>query len=136
MAGRRRAGQPSQQMQRLETESEKGNRMERVAIVARLKPGAAERAGKLLAAGPPFDLSNTGIEGHSVFLSAGEVVFIFEGHEVEWIVDDLIDGPSRYELVRAFEDWRRIVDGPPRIAWEQFAWDGKGVATAGSATWA
>jgi hypothetical protein len=110
--------------------------MERVAIVARLKPGAEERAGKLLAAGPPFDLSASGIERQSVFLSAGEVIFIFEGHEVEWIVDDLIDGPSHYELQRALDDWRSIVDGPPRIAREQFAWDGEGSATTGSATWA
>jgi hypothetical protein len=88
----------------------------------------------LVAAGPPFDLGRTGIERHSVFLSAGEVVFLFEGHEVEWIVDDLIDGPSRYELLRAFEDWRGIVEGPPRIAREQFAWNGVGAAITGSAT--
>ena len=110
--------------------------MERVAIVARLKPGAEERARKLLAAGPPFDLSASRIERLSVFLSAGEVIFIFEGHEVEWIVDDLIDGPTQYELHRALDDWRSIVDGPPRIAREQFAWDSEGAPTTGSATWA
>jgi hypothetical protein len=109
--------------------------MERVAVVARLRPGAEMPAGKLLAAGPPYDLSASGIERHSVFLSAGEVVFIFEGHEVEWIVDDLIDGPSHYELQRALDDWRSIVDGPPRIAREQFAWDSENAATVGSATW-
>lgn len=109
--------------------------MERVAIVARLRPGTEERAGKLLAAGPPYDLSASGVERHSVFLSAGEVVFVFEGHEVEWIVDDLIDGTSHYELQRAFDDWRSIVDGPPRIAREQFAWDSEGAATPGRATW-
>jgi hypothetical protein len=110
--------------------------MERVAIVARLRPGTEEQAGKLLAAGPPYDLSASGIERHRVFLSAGEVVFIFEGHEVEWIVDDLIDRPTQYELQQALDDWRSIVDGPPRIAREQFAWDSEGAATAGSATWA
>jgi hypothetical protein len=109
--------------------------MERVAIIARLKTGTAEQAGELLAAGPPFDLSAAGIERHSVFLSAGEVVFIFEGHEVEWIVDELIDAPFHYEVQRAFEDWRRIIDGPPRIAREQFAWDGEVAAAVGSATW-
>jgi hypothetical protein len=109
--------------------------MERVAIIARLKPGAEERAGKLLTAGPPFDLSASGIERQSVFLSAGEVVFIFEGHEVEWIVDDLIDGPFHYELQRALDDWRSIVDGPPRIAREQFAWDSEGATTAEGAIW-
>jgi hypothetical protein len=128
--GRRTFGR----MQMLDTKREKRNRIKCVAIVARLKPGTAERAGELLAAGPPFDLSDTGIERHSVFLSAGEVAFIFEGHEIDWIIDDLIDGPSRYELVHAFDDWRGIVDGPPRIAREQFAWDSEGAAIAGRAT--
>jgi hypothetical protein len=110
--------------------------MERFAIVARLRPGAEERARRLLAAGPPYDLSASGIERHSVFLSEGEVVFNFEGHEVEWIVDDLIDGPSHHELQRALDDWRSIVDGPPRIAREQFAWDSEGAGRTRSATWA
>jgi hypothetical protein len=98
--------------------------MERVAIVARLKPGATGRARELVAAGPPFDLANSGIERHSVFVSAREVVFVFEGHQVEWIVDELIDGPFHYELQRAFRNWRAIVDGPPRIARQLFGWGG------------
>ena len=110
--------------------------MERVAIVARLKPGAAERARELVASGPPFDLQASGVDRHSVFISAGEVVFVFEGHQVEWVIDDLIDGPFNYELQRAFDDWRKIVDGAPRIARQQFGWDGEGATAAGSETWA
>ncbi len=53
--------------------------MERIAIVARLKAGSGRRAAQLVAAGPPFDLAETGIVRHSVYLSAGEVVFVFEG---------------------------------------------------------
>ena len=41
---------------------------------------------------------------------------MFEGHEVEWIVDQLIDEPSHYELHRALERWREIVDGRPESA--------------------
>jgi hypothetical protein len=106
--------------------------MERVAIVARLKPGAAEQARKLVANGPPFDLRGSGIDRHSVFVSAGEVVFVFEGHQIEWAVDELIDGPFHYELQRTFESWREIVDGAPRIARQQFAWEGEGAATSES----
>ena len=51
--------------------------MERVAIVAGLKEGTGPRAAELIAAGPPFDLAETGIVHHSVHLSAGEVVFLF-----------------------------------------------------------
>jgi hypothetical protein len=97
--------------------------MERLAIVARLKEGSGPRAAELIAAGPPFDLAETGIVRHSVYLSAGEVVFVFEGHEVEWIVDDLIDEPFHYELLRAFDMWRPIVDGSPLVAKERFAWE-------------
>ena len=110
--------------------------MERVAIVAQLKPGAAEQARKLIAGGPPFDLRASGIKRHSVFVSAGEVVFVFEGHQVEWVVDDLIDVPFQYELQRAFNKWRAIIEGAPRIARQQFGWDGDGAATSRSEAWA
>jgi hypothetical protein len=110
--------------------------MERVAIVARLKPGAVEQARRLVAGGPPFDLRASGIDRHSVFVSDGEVVFVFEGHQVEWVVDDLVDGPFHYELQRAFDDWRGVIEGEPRIARQQFGWEGDGVAASGSTTWA
>jgi hypothetical protein len=96
--------------------------MERVAIIAHLKEGAEQHARELVGAGPPFDLSDTGIVGHSVYISASEAVFVFEGHQVEWIVDQLIDEPFHYELQRALDQWREIVDGQPRIAREQFGW--------------
>jgi hypothetical protein len=96
--------------------------MERVAIVVRLKEGSGPRAAELIAGGPPFDLAETGIVRHSVYLSAGEVVFVFEGHQVEWMVDDLIDDPFQPKLRRALEQWRAIVEGVPRIAREQFGW--------------
>jgi hypothetical protein len=99
--------------------------MERVAIVARLKEGTGPRADELIAAGPPFDLAETGIVHHSVYLSAGEVVFVFEGHQVEWMVDDLINDPFRPKLQSAFDAWRSVVDGPPRIARERFGWEAR-----------
>ena len=102
--------------------------MERVAIVARLKEGSGPRAAELIAAGPPFDLAEIGIAHHSVYLSAGEVVFVFEGHQVEWMVDDLINDPFRPKLQSAFEAWRSIVDGSPRIARERFGWEAQAAA--------
>ncbi len=104
--------------------------MKRVAIVARLKEGSGPRAAELLAAGPPFDLAETGIARHSVYLSAGEVVLVFKGLEVEWIVDDLIDDPFRPKLQSAFDAWRSIVDGPPRIARERFSWEAQAAMPA------
>jgi hypothetical protein len=97
--------------------------MERLAIVARLKDGTETRAAELVAEGPPFDLAESGIVRHSVYLSASEVVFVFEGHQVEWIVDDLIYQPFHYRMYRALDEWRKIVDGLPRIARERFGWE-------------
>ena len=64
--------------------------METVAVIARLKPGTEGQAAQLLENGPPFDPEGLGLRRHRAFLSAGEVVFVFEGHQVEWIVDDLV----------------------------------------------
>jgi hypothetical protein len=96
--------------------------MERVAIIARLKEGGAQRAAELVGAGPPFDLADAGIVRHSIYISPSEAVFVFEGHEVEWIVDQLMDEPFQYELQRALDQWREIVDGQPRVARERFGW--------------
>ena len=71
--------------------------MERVAIIAHLKEGSEQRVADLVEAGPPFDLADAGIVRHSVYISAHEAVSVFEGHEVEWIVDQLIDEPFHYE---------------------------------------
>ena len=96
--------------------------MKRVAIVARLKEGSGPRAAQLNASGPPFDLAETGIVNQSVYLSTGEVVFLFEGDQVEWIVEDLIDDAFQPQLQSAFDRWRPIIDGAPRIARERFGW--------------
>jgi len=107
--------------------------MERVAIIARLKEGSEQRAAELVRAGPPFELADTGIVRHSVYISPSEAVFVFEGHQVEWIVDELVDEPFQYELQRALERWREIVDGQPRVARERFGWqldEAEPIATA------
>jgi hypothetical protein len=83
--------------------------MEQLAIVARLKPGTEPRAAELIAQGAPFDPSAIGLRRHAIFLSAGEVVFLFEGDEVEWTVDSLIDEPFHWDILEAFEDWRAII---------------------------
>jgi hypothetical protein len=96
--------------------------MERVAIIVRLKERSAQRAAELVGAGPPFDLADAGIARHSIYISPGEAVFVFEGHQVEWIVDELVDDPFHPELQRALDQWREIVDGQPRVARERFSW--------------
>ena len=83
--------------------------------------------------GHPSSSADAGIVRHSVYISPSEAVFVFEGHQVEWIVDELVDEPFQYELQRALEQWREIVDGQPRVARERFGWqldEAEPVATA------
>jgi hypothetical protein len=96
--------------------------MEQLAVVARLKPGAEPDAAELVANGPPFEPGETGLERHTVFLAADEVVFVFEGSEVEWIVDSLVDEPFQWELMAALEEWRPLLAEHPRIARPGYAW--------------
>src|SRR4249919_3162106 len=96
--------------------------MEQIAIVARLKSGAEPRAAELIAQGAPYDPSGSGLERHAVYLSADEVIFVFEGHEVEWIVDGLVDEPFHWPLLAALDEWRTLLEDNPRIARPMFSW--------------
>ena len=96
--------------------------MEQVAIVARLAEGARERAADLLAGGPPFDPGAHGLTRHEVYVTEDEVVFVFEGHDVEWIVDALVDEPLNGPLLDALDAWRGLVEGPPYLAQAVYAW--------------
>jgi hypothetical protein len=93
--------------------------MNRLMIVARLREGSHEEAERLLSAGPPFDPEDIRLHRHAAYLTAGEVVFLFEAPEVEWIVNDLVDDSS---LSSALGPWHALLDGPPRIAHERFYW--------------
>ena len=99
--------------------------MERIAIVASLKPGTEERARELLASGPPFDPGIAGLTRHVVYLSAGEVLFVFEGPEVEWRLDQLVDAPFQWAVSSALDEWREIVVDNVRIARPAFEWSGE-----------
>jgi hypothetical protein len=92
----------------------------RFAVIARLKPDTHARAAELVERGPPFDPSAAGLERHEVFLSHSEVVFVFEGPEVEWTVDDLVDAPGRSPV---FDAWLELIDGRPRLARAAYVWE-------------
>ena len=94
--------------------------VERIAIVATLRPGAYERAQELLKGGPPFDLGTGIFDRHAVYLSHQEVMFVFEGVEVEWRLDDLVDDFTQWKLKEAFSEWQQLVEGSPRIARQAF----------------
>jgi len=93
--------------------------MKRLIIVARLRNDAHDEAEVLLREGPPFDPEVVKLERHAAYLTAGEVVFVFEGPEVEWTVNELIDDPV---ISSFFTPWEKLIDGPPRLAHERFYW--------------
>jgi hypothetical protein len=103
----------------LRESAEKEDTMDRLTIVARLQPGKQDRAEELLSNGPPFDPEELGLHRHSAYLTASEVVFVFEAPEVEWIVNDLVDDPV---LSSAFAPWRAILAEAPRLAHEHYHW--------------
>ena len=92
--------------------------------------GAAEagRSGTsegLLEQGPPFNPAERGLARHAVYLSAGEVVFVFEGDEVASIVNEIVSEPFG-AVAEALGRWRELVEDPGHAS--------PGVSTPGKAT--
>lgn len=93
---------------------------ERIAVVAKLRPGSRERATQILAQGATYELGETGFRQHSVFLADEAAIFVFEGAGIEELVRDLVDDPARSA---AFSVWGPLLDGTPALAREEFHWE-------------
>jgi hypothetical protein len=100
--------------------SRSGDVTERLAVVARLRPGSGGRARQILAGGAPYELGEGGFERHSVFLAEEAVVFVFEGPGIEGLVRDLVDDPTSSAT---FSVWGRLLEGTPVLAREEFYWE-------------
>jgi hypothetical protein len=97
--------------------------MKTLVVVARVREDAHAEALELIRNGPPFDPGARGFDRHAVYLSTGELIFVFEaGAEVEWRFDDLVSDLPARTLHEAFERWRPLLEGEPRIAREEYAW--------------
>jgi hypothetical protein len=105
--------------------------MQRVAVIAKLKPDSVEQAKTLLEHGPPFDPEALGFERHSVYLSDGHAIFVFEGAQVSALVQTIAAAGG--ETHEAFAAWERLLDGLPELAQEAFSWARP--APVGSAAW-
>jgi hypothetical protein len=68
--------------------------MNRLAVIAKLKPEAEKRAEELIAEGPPFDPSGMGFERHSVYLAGDHALFVFEGGHLDQLVWSVAKDPS------------------------------------------
>jgi hypothetical protein len=105
--------------------------MQRIAVIAKLKEGAADGARELLEAGPPFDPDALGFDRHVVYVSEDEVVFIFEGARIGALVRTLAAAGA--DARKAFSAWEPLIDGLPRLAQEAYFWQRS--APVGSAAW-
>ena len=52
---------------------------DQIAILAEIRPGKRADLERVLAEGPPFDLTKEGFEHHEVFVGDSDVVFVFTG---------------------------------------------------------
>ena len=93
--------------------------MSRVAVVVPLKPGAFERAERLIREGPPFRLEDTPLHGHCVHLTEHEAVFVFEGPDAHAIVENIV---GEADVWSAATEWRGLLAGNPRVAETAFSW--------------
>lgn len=93
--------------------------MSRFVVTGQLRPGAAAKVAEILHEGPPFDLAETSLVQHEIFLGTDEIVFLFEGPEAETEARRLLKTP--HVLGQA----GRIVahlTAPPRLPHEVFCW--------------
>ena len=93
--------------------------MQRLAVIAKLKPDSEARAAELIEQGPPFNPKEAGFERHSVYLTGDHAVFVFEGGQLDELLRYVVKDPSS---AGAFHRWEAVIDGMPRVAREVYSW--------------
>ena len=53
-------------------------------------------------------------------------MFVFEGPQVDVFLDDVVENPFEPLVTAAFDSWRPLVEGPPRIARSAYEWRREG----------
>jgi hypothetical protein len=84
-----------------------------------LRSGSADAVRKILRDGPPFNLEDTSLERHRVFLSGDELVFVFEGPHADQEAARLLAQPAVRGRASRIGD--HLV-GAPRVSEEIFSW--------------
>jgi hypothetical protein len=97
--------------------------MQRVVVTAKLKRGSYKAAAEILRSGPPYDPGDIGLVRHGVYLSKSEVVFMFEGPDVEHELRHLVNNPV---ISASFAVWGPLLRGVPAAAHEVFYWEAVG----------
>jgi hypothetical protein len=90
----------------------------RIVVVIPLREGVQDQVRAVLDSGPPFDLEESGLRRHEVFLTEREALFVFDGAGEDALRSLLADPGVR----AAATVWAEFADGPARIGEEAYAW--------------
>ncbi len=93
--------------------------MDRIVLVAHLKPGSSERAHELFAQHSAREDLKEAFDRHAIFLSESEAVFLFEGPDADASVRAIFNDPSASEIGH----WIPLFDGPLHLAPEAYFWE-------------
>jgi hypothetical protein len=89
----------------------------RMVVVVPVKESAREQVRALVAKGPPFDLPDSGLDAHHVFLTEREAIFVFEAADSSGL-----EGlAANVDVWAAAEAWREYVAGAPRLAEDAYS---------------
>jgi hypothetical protein len=92
----------------------------RFVVTAQLREGSGPEVAELLRDGPPFDIEETTLLRHEVFLGENEVVFLFEGPHAEAEARRLMLDARALSRVRHLG---AHIEGRPRMPTEVFRWE-------------
>jgi hypothetical protein len=93
--------------------------MDRVVLLAHLKDGARARAEELLTHEARANAPEDAFERGTIFLADREVVFLFEGANVDETVRAILDDPVRSTVITP---WLPLFEGPLHRAHDAYSW--------------
>jgi hypothetical protein len=94
--------------------------VERVVLVARLRPGTRERAEQLLTDEARAEAPEGAFDRGAIFLSDTEVVFLFEGANAAEATRAILNDPVKSTVITP---WLPLFDGPLHRAREAYSWE-------------
>jgi hypothetical protein len=95
---------------------------DQIAILAEIRPGKRADLERMLAEGPPFDLTKEGFEHHEVFMGDSDVVFVFTGPSAASQLRRMAATPELFRQVVKMTD----LLAAPRLLQQTFQWYRRG----------